>query len=207
MKILGVDTTRKSAMIFLINDGDNIVKILNENEKQSENLMINIDSVLKENNLELNEIDCFSIVEGPGSFTGIRVGMATIKAFAYALNKPIIAFNIFELISNYIEDGVVILECTSNSVYYCKVKSNKIMEIGVEEKVNLGKFQKLIVLQEEHFLVDEAYKYNVLVINNYVDLVFKQIKVYFNSKNFTDSPEPYYVQLSQAERNLEVKKW
>ena len=37
MKILGVDTTRKSAMIFLINDGNNIVKILNENEKQSEN--------------------------------------------------------------------------------------------------------------------------------------------------------------------------
>lgn len=205
MKILGLDTTRKSAIIFLLDGDKRIVKELSETEKQSENLMIRIDEVLNKSNINLKEIDCFAIVTGPGSFTGIRVGMATIKAFAYALKKPIISFNVFELIGNFIKEGTVISECTSNSVYYSIIKNNKIIEVGVEEKTNINKFKDIIVLQEEHFLDNEAYKYNVLIIDNYIDLLFKQVLVDYDNKNFANSPEPYYVQKSQAERNLEAK--
>jgi len=205
MKILGLDTTKKSAMIFLIDGDKNIVNVLNENEKQSENLMIHIDEVLKANNIELKDIDSFAIVTGPGSFTGIRVGMATIKAFSYALGKPVIAFNMFELVSKFNKNGVFISECTSNSVYYSKIENYKIIEVGVEEKSNLNMFENIIVLKEEHFLESEAYKYNVLIINNYIDLVFEQIKNDFKNKTFSVSPEPYYVQKSQAERNLEKR--
>lgn len=209
MRILCLDTTRKSAMIFLVDNDKNLIKVLDKNEKQSENLMINIDNILKENNVELNTIDCFGIVEGPGSFTGIRVGMATIKAMAFALNKPIISFNVFEVLSNHIKSGTILSECTSNSLYYCEIEDYKIKNVGVEEKIDadsLSKYNNKIMIREELFNDDEAYKYNVLILNDYTDFVFKQLRSDFDNQRFTSSPEPYYVQLSQAERNLENKK-
>lgn len=205
MRILGLDTTRKSAIIFVVDNDNNIVKILDEKEKQSENLMINIDNLLNENNIDLKSIDCFAVVEGPGSFTGIRVGMATIKAMAFALSKPIISFNIFELMAGATKKATLISDCTASSVYYCDIDNFKIKEVGVEEKTNIDRFDNKIMLKEEHLSEEEAYKYNVLIINEYLDLVFNKVKAAFKNNDFSSSPEPYYVQLSQAERNLEKK--
>jgi len=205
MRILGLDTTRKSAIIFIVDNDKDIVKILDEKEKQSENLMINIDNLLKENDIDLKSIDSFAVIEGPGSFTGIRVGMATIKAMAFALAKPIVSFNVFDVVAGSIKKATLISECTSTSFYYCNIENFKIKEAGVEEKSSISCFENKIVLKEEHFSEEEAYKYNVLIKDNYLDLVFNKMRTAYKNKNFNSSPEPYYVQLSQAERNLEKK--
>lgn len=203
MKILGVDTTRKNAYVFLMNGKEQYVDILGDNEKQSENLMNHIDKVLQDNKLNLQDFDAFAIVSGPGSFTGIRVGMATIKAFAYAFNKPIICVSIFEILSEEVKNGTILLECTSNSIYYCNIKNSKIESIGVEDTSNIDKFSNKFTIVEEHLF--ESKSYNLNVLNNYTDLVFNKFLNMAKQKKFANSPEPYYVQLSQAERNLEQK--
>ena len=82
MKFLGLDTSKSKTYIVLINDDKEIVKVLEETRKVSENLLVEIDSLLKSENIELNDIDYLGAITGPGSFTGIRIGMATIKAFS-----------------------------------------------------------------------------------------------------------------------------
>ena len=203
MKILAVDTTRKSASIFLIEDNNKKTYTLRDDEKQSEFLMLSIDKFLKENNLDITQIECFGVISGPGSFTGIRVGIATIKAFAYALNKNIISCTVFESVKNAINNGIFLTECTSNSFYYANIVNNEITDTGVIEKSELAKLNKeTFVLEEEHILLNDSYKFNVL--KNYSNLCCDKFIELAKLKSFT-SPEPYYIQVSQAERNLEKK--
>lgn len=205
MKFLGVDTTNKCAKIILACDGNIKTTSLGENEKQSENLMNRIDEFLRENDMKIKDINCFGVVVGPGSFTGIRVGVATIKAFAYALNKPVVCVNIFDVVAGAISDGVCVLKCTSTSCYYGVIECGKVKEMGVCEFSELHKFAglKMFSLQEEHLEELNAYTFNV--ITNYLDLLTNKFKVLATKGVYAKTIEPLYLQLSQAERNL-VKK-
>ena len=204
MKLLGVDTTNKCAKIVLI---DKEIKMdeLSSDEKQSENLMHHIDDFLAKNNLNVNDIDVFGAVVGPGSFTGIRVGVATIKAFAYACEKPLISTNVFDVVAKQISDGVCVLNCTSSSVYYGVIKNGKTTEMGVCSVAELSNFksQVLFSLEEEHLDNSIAYKFNV--ITNYNMLLQQKFAELAKDKVFVKNLEPLYLQLSQAERNLESK--
>lgn len=202
MKILAVDTTRKSASIFLITEEFNIVKTLKDDEKQSEFLMINIDKVLKENLLDLADFDVFGCVTGPGSFTGIRVGIATIKGFSYGLNKKSIGVNVFDIVKDSIKNGTFLLECTSSSCYFAEIKNGQVVNAGVVDKSEVGNFKNIFVLKDEHFLDESAYTLNVL--EDYSNLCIAKFKELSKSKK-SMGLEPYYIQLSQAERNLEKK--
>ena len=205
MKFLGVDTTNKCAKIILACDGNIKTTSLGENEKQSENLMNRIDEFLRENDMKIKDINCFGVVVGPGSFTGIRVGVATIKAFAYALNKPVVCVNIFDVVAGTIPDGVCVLKCTSTSCYYGVIEHGKVKEMGVCEFSELQKFAglKMFSLEEEHLEELNAYTFNV--ITNYLDLLPNKFKVLATKGVYAKTIEPLYLQLSQAERNL-VKK-
>ena len=203
MKILAIDTTRKSAKIFLVNGKINKVHSLKDEEKQSEFLMINIDNFLKHNSLTLSDLDVFGVITGPGSFTGIRVGIATIKAFSYALKKNIVNATVFDIVKDKVDNGVFLTECTSSSYYFADIFDGEIVKTGVIDKKDLGTINKdIYVLEEEHILDSEAYKLNVL--KDYSNLCFNKFMQLAQKKDF-QSPEPYYIQTSQAERNLEKK--
>lgn len=73
-----------------------------ENEYQKEHasfLHAGIDGLLKKTGHRLNDIEAFAVTSGPGSYTGLRVGMATAKGFCYALSKPLIAINTLEVMA------------------------------------------------------------------------------------------------------------
>lgn len=110
MKILSVDTCSKICNINLIEDGK-VLKYLEMEEDitHAKKLLKGIDDILKETNTKLKDIDFFGCIIGPGSFTGIRIGVSTIKAFALALNKKVITASSMELLEenvlNYIKDN------------------------------------------------------------------------------------------------------
>ena len=100
MKILGIDTSTPIGSIALI-DGDNLVAehTLNIVQAHSSRLMPAIDSVLKWGNITVDDLDGCAVGIGPGSFTGIRIGVATIKSLCYALDKPIVGVSTLEAIA------------------------------------------------------------------------------------------------------------
>ncbi len=90
MKILAIDTSKEKCSIAIMNDGKIIAKKSGKSEREhSQTLMPKIKELLEEAKLTIDDIDLLSCSRGPGSFTGIRIEMATIKAFSDAKNIPI----------------------------------------------------------------------------------------------------------------------
>lgn len=89
MKILAWDTSTPYPSIVLSNDEDLIGEInLNIGLRHSSHLIPAIDELLKMTETRMEEIDVIAATIGPGSFTGIRVGLATAKALCFSLNRP-----------------------------------------------------------------------------------------------------------------------
>ncbi len=63
---------------------------LNVKTTHSERLMSAVDAILRQSDLSLDAIDAFSVATGPGSFTGLRIGLSTVKGLSYATGKPIV---------------------------------------------------------------------------------------------------------------------
>jgi tRNA threonylcarbamoyladenosine biosynthesis protein TsaB len=91
MKILGVDTSTSWGSLGIIDDDAVVAEYaLFREETHSARLVPAIQALLKEARLDLNEIDGMAVSLGPGSFTGLRVGLSTVKGLALAAQKPVV---------------------------------------------------------------------------------------------------------------------
>ena len=90
--ILGIETSTKICSVA-ISDGDKLLALEEEGGEysHSEKLTIFIQRVLKKTNIKLKDIDAIAVSKGPGSYTGLRIGVSVAKGLCYALNKPLIA--------------------------------------------------------------------------------------------------------------------
>lgn len=66
--------------------------------------------MLKEHNLTLKDIDRFAVAEGPGSYTGLRIGITTAKMFASILNKDLVGVSTLAALANTVNDGIIVSE-------------------------------------------------------------------------------------------------
>jgi tRNA threonylcarbamoyladenosine biosynthesis protein TsaB len=103
MLILGVDTSGKQGSIALVECGAEATRTLEvlplEGGTFSAQLVPQIAALLRKHGLMKDHIDVFAVVSGPGSFTGLRVGLAGIKALAEILAKPIVSISLLETIA------------------------------------------------------------------------------------------------------------
>lgn len=93
---------------------------LNQNMGHSENLVPMVKTLLDNLNLKVSDIDLYGVALGPGSFTGLRIGIATVKAFAHVYNKPIVGVSTLEgLAFNVRASGVIVpmIDARKNRVY------------------------------------------------------------------------------------------
>lgn len=106
MRILAVDTSTMMSSIAILEDGIIIGdSSINQVETHSEMLVPLIERLLKDLKLTLKDIDLFAIAMGPGSFTGLRIGMTSLKAMAQALDKPIVGISSLEAMAFSILNG------------------------------------------------------------------------------------------------------
>lgn len=90
MKILGIDTSTKTGSVAVVNKNGLVAQYtLSIEVTHSERLMTTLDRVLKDAGLSLDEINGYAVSIGPGSFTGLRVGISTVKGLAFATGRPI----------------------------------------------------------------------------------------------------------------------
>lgn len=97
MKILAIDTATEVCSVAILEDKNVILeRTLETVNTHSVTLMPLLQEVLSECNLTINDIDLFACDKGPGSFTGIRIGLSTIKAFCDVTNKPCVGITSLE---------------------------------------------------------------------------------------------------------------
>ncbi len=98
--ILNIDTATENASVCL--SDDNIVLALQQSTEQKNHasfVQVAIKEILLAAGCRMNDIDAVAVTEGPGSYTGLRVGLASAKGLCYALNKPLILINTLEVMA------------------------------------------------------------------------------------------------------------
>lgn len=122
MNILMIDTSGPACGVALMKDGRLVCEMeLNSGLTHSQRVMPMLDSALTLAGMTMDDVDLFGAVVGPGSFTGVRIGVSTVKALAHAKGKPCIGVDALEaLAANIVSfDGVLcpILDARAQQVY------------------------------------------------------------------------------------------
>ncbi len=100
MRILAVDTSSNVASAAIVDDNKLVCEcVLNNKLTHSQTLMPMVDEVFRKSELSPLDIDVFAVSAGPGSFTGLRIGVTTIKGLAHAVNKPVCGVNTLEALA------------------------------------------------------------------------------------------------------------
>ncbi len=98
--LINIDSATETASVCISLNGLTLALIKNEHQKEHASFIhIAIAELLKKTGYKLTDIEAFAVTSGPGSYTGLRVGMAAAKGFCYALSKPLIAVNTLEVMT------------------------------------------------------------------------------------------------------------
>jgi tRNA threonylcarbamoyladenosine biosynthesis protein TsaB len=166
--ILSADTSGKTAAIALL-DNEKIIAsyTINTGLTHSQKLLPLIEQMLVTVGVDISEIDCFAISNGPGSFTGLRIGISTIKAIAHVLNKPIIEVSTLDALSfnfpSFTDYVCPIIDARRQEVYTAVYKNGKKVlddcNIKLEELLNFYKDKKGKII----FLGDGVLSYKDII--------------------------------------------
>jgi tRNA threonylcarbamoyladenosine biosynthesis protein TsaB len=101
MKVLAIDTSTLLGGVAVADDLDGmIIEVrLNVKSTHSERLMTTIDYALAQSGYAISDMDFFAVAIGPGSFTGLRIGLSTVKGFSYATGKPVVSVPTLEALA------------------------------------------------------------------------------------------------------------
>jgi tRNA threonylcarbamoyladenosine biosynthesis protein TsaB len=119
-RILALDTTHEYGSLALAEGGLVVAEaLLHSNEGFSRVLFGELRALLERNGWELADIDCFAAAAGPGSFTGVRVGLAAVKGLSEALGKPVVAVSNLQALAWYGEAALraVVVDARRGQVY------------------------------------------------------------------------------------------
>jgi len=118
--ILALDTTHEFGSLALVRDGEVLEEeLLHEPTGFSGILYGHIEGLLARHDVSIAAIDCFAAASGPGSFTGVRVGLACIKGLAEALGKPAVGVSNLEALARFGEAGLraVVADARRGEIY------------------------------------------------------------------------------------------
>jgi tRNA threonylcarbamoyladenosine biosynthesis protein TsaB len=209
--ILNIETATKNCSVSLAKNGETILckEIAEQGYSHAERLHVFIEEILKEAKVNFNDLSAIAVSKGPGSYTGLRIGVSAAKGLCYALGIPLIAIDTLTILANQIkvENGLIIpmIDARRMEVYSAIFNSysEKIREVQAEilteESFNS-------VNETIHFVGDSSEKAkSVLTKNNFVfhdAVVFPSANEMsalsyskFQNNDFEDVAyfEPYYL--------------
>ena len=218
MKILSIDTSSLNCSTALLED-DNLIdeNSLNNGKTHSENLMLLIEQLLNRNNLNLKDIDLISVSVGPGSFTGIRIGIASIKPMAEVYSIKVAGVTSLETLARIDEtprNKICLIDCKNNQVYFAVFdKDYNIIEDYKAEEINnlleiLKKYENSVAIGDGAKLYKDLLEANVKgieILENTLQTAENTGKIGYkkflnNVLENADTIAPFYLRKSQAER-------
>ena len=218
MKILAIDTSSSICSVAILED-DNLIdkNELDDGRTHSENLMPLLDELLKRNSIDIKSVDLIACCVGPGSFTGIRIGVATIKPIAEVLNIKVASVMSLEALARNVEEKetIVSLIDARNNQVYCGIfdkeynKKEEFLADDINEIIDVLKKYENIT-----FVGNGAVLHSNLLMQSLRNVEFSEknkqsaenvgrigYKKYLeNDLKTADTIIPVYLRKSQAER-------
>lgn len=217
MLILAISTSSKICSVALLED-DTILKELNiENQKtHSENLLPLIDELFTSAGKNISEVSLIACDNGPGSFTGIRIGIATCKAIAEVNQIPVVSCSSLEALSyNTTSSTLCSLIDARNNQVYCGIFDNNhnLLEDYIADDINVI-IKDLNKYKDVSFVGDGTILHRNLLSGSFIEdnnihagnvgiCGFNKFKNGFSET--ADSIKPMYLRKSQAERMRDLK--
>ena len=192
MKALIFDSTSEDLLVMLIS-GEKTDYIISSGDKRSHNSKILelADELLTRNNLTVSDIEYVSSVTGPGSFTGIRIGVSTANALSYGSGAELVDVNAFEAMAYGIKDALCLIDALHGNYYFAKVTGGVISETGYMEKAQADE--------------DKSEKVFRTVDRTYASKLAAVIKDKAEKNQTAKKLMPLYLRKSQAEREAEER--
>ncbi len=234
MKILALECSATPASVAIINDSKVLASAFtNVTLTHSQTLMPMVENLCKASKTDIKDIEGFAISNGPGSFTGIRIGISAVKGLAAAKKVPCVAVSSLRAMAeNYSDTDCIIcavMDARCNQVY------NAIFDIEDGNITRLCDDRALIcdVLAKEIKKLSQNSKKCVIIVGDGSDIFYHYVEDIHNikkahpirqyqnavgvgfaslekfNKNDTLSPQellPFYLRLPQAERELKAKE-
>jgi tRNA threonylcarbamoyladenosine biosynthesis protein TsaB len=158
--ILNIETATKVCSVALAIDG--VVKSIRESHvanSHSELITIFSEEVIKEAGLNFNKLDAVTVSKGPGSYTGLRIGVSTAKGFCYALDKPLIAINTLKSMAA----GMASLSSEENLLLCPMIDARRMEVYAAVFDTSLNEIRATeAVIVDEHSFKDLLKDYKVL---------------------------------------------
>lgn len=233
MKILSVDCSATPASAAVVENGKILASCYsNVKLTHSQTLMPMIETVLKNSLCDIKSISCFAINAGPGSFTGVRIGISAIKGLAAPLNTPCVPVStLYSMAVNFIDTDCIVcavMDARCNQVYNAifDIENGKISRLCEDRAIicdelakelkNMSQKQKKCVIivgdgadifypfveNEDNICLSSAQRR----YQNAVSVAFAAEESFLNNDTVSaDDLLPVYLRLPQAERELKNK--
>ena len=221
MIILALDSTAKAAAVALLCDEKLIAKDMHDDgNTHSSTLLPMVEALLSGNSLTVDNVDLFAASAGPGSFTGVRIGAATLKGLAFGRNKPCVAVSALEALAYNMRDEdctvCALMDARRGQFYTATfdIKNGEVTRITPDEAksgediaTSLAKYEKVCLVGDGAavalpYFGENAYlgaSARLLADGESVGLLAR--KHYANGEYVSDAEfAPTYLRLPQAER-------
>ena len=226
MKILSVDTSAVSASVAVTED-EKVISLININAglTHSRTLLPMIDAALKNSETDIGSIDCFACSAGPGSFTGIRIGISALKGLCDGLSKKCIAVSTLEglaynlLGTDCIACAVMDARCKQVYTALFDIEGGRVTRLTEDEAIKIedlkerlqDKEKKVIFVGDGAEICHRELGYDiapaVIRYQNGASVGICAFRNFSEDRLLTpDSLMPVYLRLPQAERELKKKQ-
>ena len=198
--LLIIDTALEEAIIALSKDDKIIAELANkEMHSHASFIQVAIANLLAEQQMAISELDAIAVTLGPGSYTGLRVGLATAKGIAYALEKPLIGLSTLSALANA---AIQLAPNTMASPFkiFAMIDARRMEVFGAVYDSSCK-----TILQEQAIVLDQV-KWNSIVMQPTVVIGNGQLK----TKDFTSTHKVTYLDgnyTSQVLLDLAMAKW
>lgn len=224
MLVLGIDTSTKVGSVALFDEKKGLLAelIINVKTNHSDTIMNAIDYIMNMANVKVEEIDRIAVTLGPGSFTGIRIGIAIAKAMVFGKNTDIVAINTLDLLAAEIsQEGLImpLIDAKKGRAYYSLFENNKGIKRLIEYKD--GEIEEFLQEYKNKNIVftgDASFNYKDLI----GEIMGENAKFISRSRTYPKASilaemgifmeptndillEPYYHSKTQAEREKEAR--
>lgn len=229
MNILSIDSSSTVATCAIVSENGILGEYTLSNKREHSVILMEIVQKLLENcSLDINNIDGFVVSKGPGSFTGLRIGMATVKGLSFGSNKPYISVSTLDALAYTMShfNGIVcpVMDALRDSVYTAIYKCNngemnQLVEPTAMDLCDLSKY--LNETNEKVMFVGEGLEKHISYFKENVNNAFfapkhlslirasslGEIGLKLLSEGIYDdeNSSPLYIKKPQAERELEKR--
>ena len=210
--ILNIETATTNCSVSLSKEGETFA-LKEDNSKQyshAERLHVYIDTLLEQNNVKPTDLDAIAVSKGPGSYTGLRIGVSAAKGLCFALDKPLISISTLEALARQVktEEGLIVpmLDARRMEVYSAVFDANYNTVRNIEAQIlDEQSFATYLEKGKVHFIGNGVDKTKTLIthknavfIENKLPSANEMSFIAFNKYKKNDIEdvayfEPYYL--------------